>query len=672
MQKHPLIQKIFAMIVVLGLLGALVYMFSSRQTATDKNPYTQRDEQSAHMLQTDAPQLSIDDPEIAPQDAPIDPPESIDPATDTPPASQPPSNMPELITPDPNKTPTPPEPSASTASSANATSRPAQNPPPLITPRPDATATAGTGDATQETQLIYFTTNIINGATVSTPELSLIISHKQPSLTVKRQVVKLNGMAASLTDSLTLREGKNTIEITVIYEGAEGHQITVSKTYTVYMEPEKLVITTDLTDRTVNQLSFSFTAYAALGSNRASLVAYINGNKIEGSGNRFSTRLSEGANEIILTASGGGQQLTQRFEILAELPDGIEIITDLYNREVDDENFSFHASLAGGTERAALTVVVNGETLSGTDGSYACVLARGNNLIRLKATDVDGAEYTQSYTIAYHHYIIMRADEADESMPRFATNLTRGMSLTGNQFSLQVRGEDGKGQRLYGDHITVELNGSTLEDSGEDEGVTYYRLKLIGGENRVTITVWDYEDRYVWDEYVITCTTVADGEKIGTITLSVEASTVGLGYLISPRSVDIYQGLNLAGTVAQFLQDNGYEISNSGSLWDGFYIKYIIRSGITNGWLIPSDLEDALNDDGVMWTNEVSTDSLGEFDFTAQSGWLYSVNGKYPNYGMSECYPKDGDAVRIRYTLAMGKDVGGGYVNGSGNYGKEW
>ena len=165
---------------------------------------------------------------------------------------------------------------------------------------------------------------------------------------------------------------------------------------------------------------------------------------------------------------------------------------------------------------------------------------------------------------------------------------------------------------------------------------------------------------------------VADGEKIGTITLSVEASTVGLGYLISPRSVDIYQGLNLAGTVAQFLQDNGYEISNSGSLWDSFYIKYIIRSGITNGWLIPADLEDALNDDGVMWTNEVSTDSLGEFDFTSQSGWLYSVNGQYPNYSMSECYPKDGDTVRIRYTLAMGKDVGGGYINGSSNYGKEW
>lgn len=234
-----------------------------------------------------------------------------------------------------------------------------------------------------------------------------------------------------------------------------------------------------------------------------------------------------------------------------------------------------------------------------------------------------------------------------------------------------MRGEDGAKKRLYGDHITVDLNGATLEDSGEDEGVTCYRLKLMGGENRVKITVWDYEDRYVWNEYILNCTTVADGEKTGSITLSVEASTIGLDDLISPRSVDIYQGLNLAGTAAQFLQDNGYEFANAGTLWDGFYLQYIIRSGITNGWLIPSDLEDAINEDGVMWTNEVSADSLGEFDFTAQSGWIYSVNGQYPNFGMSECYPKDGDVVRIRFTLATGRDIGGGYVNGGGNYGRE-
>ena len=672
MQKHPMRQKIIALILALALIGALVYAFSNRAAQTADNPFAERDTESAHMLQTEALQISIDDPDIAPQDAPTEAPTqqpSQEPAaTDAPTQSPAPTELPDLITPDPNKTPAP----SASAPAQTQTPRPAPNAPSLITPRPDAAATAGTGNNSQETQLIYFTTNLINGSTVSTPDLDLIISHKQPALAVKRQTVTLNGVPSNFTGALSLIDGKNIIEITVLYEGAEGRQIQVSKTYTIYLEKEQLIITTDLTNRTVNQLSFGFTAYASIGASRASLIAYVNGEKIEGSGNRFSARLIEGANEILLTATGGGQQLTQRFEIQAELPDGIEINTDLYNHEVDDENFTFYAVISGGTDRAALTVVANGETLTGTNGTYACVLSRGNNLIRLKAADVDGAEYTQSYTISFHRYIVVRADEADETMPRFATNIANGMSITGSQYTLQVRGEDGAKKRLYGDHITVELNGATLEDSGEDEGVTYYRLKLMGGENRVKITVWDYEDRYVWNEYILNCETVADGEKIGSITLSVEASTVGLGDLISPRSVDIYQGLNLAGTVAQFLQDNGYEFSNAGTLWDGFYLQYIIRSGITNGWLIPSDLEDAINEDGVMWTNEVSANSLGEFDFTAQSGWMYSVNGQYPNFGMSECYPKDGDVVRIRFTLATGKDIGGGYVNGGGNYGREW
>lgn len=663
MQNRPLLQKIIALIIVLALLGGLVYLLSSRTTETGENPFSQRDEQSAHMLQESALQLSLEDPELdasaAPTEAPTEEP------TQSPSAA--PTALPDLITPDPDRsTPLP-------TRRAESDSQPEQTAPELVTPRPNASAAPGIGENTQQTQLIYFTTNIINGSTVSERSLNLKITHKQPNLSVQSVSVSLNGQTIpQFSGDLMLAEGKNTIEIAVVYEGAEGHRIQVSKAYTLYLEPEKLIITTDLADRTINQLSFSFTAYASLGSSQASLAAYLNGERIEAGGNRYSVRLNEGENEIRLVATGGGEQLEQSFRVVADLPDGMEISTDLYDHEVDDPNFAFYASLAGGTERATLTVVVNGETLSGTNGSYSCVLARGNNRIRLKAADVDGAETTQSYTIAYHRYLIAEAEDADETMPRIATNLSREMSVTGNRFTLQVRGEDGSGQRLYGDHITVQLNGTTLEDRGEDEGVTYYRLDLLGGENAVVITVWDYEDRYTVYRYTIHCTAVADGERIGSVTISLEATTVGLGSLIAPVTVDIYQGQNLVVPVAQLLEANGFEYQYSGSLSDGFYLKHIIRNGITNGYSIPHDLEEALDEDGVMWTNSYYENSLGEFDFTAESGWMYSVNGQYPNYGMSECFPKDGDVIRIRYTLALGKDIGGGMAGGSGNYGKEW
>ena len=58
--------------------------------------------------------------------------------------------------------------------------------------------------------------------------------------------------------------------------------------------------------------------------------------------------------------------------------------------------------------------------------------------------------------------------------------------------------------------------------------------------------------------------------------------------------------------------------------------------------------------------------NLYEFDVGNLSGWMYSVNGWYPNYGCSRYALKDGDVVEWRYTCDLGFDVGGGYaVNGS-------
>lgn len=50
---------------------------------------------------------------------------------------------------------------------------------------------------------------------------------------------------------------------------------------------------------------------------------------------------------------------------------------------------------------------------------------------------------------------------------------------------------------------------------------------------------------------------------------------------------------------------------------------------------------------------------LYEFDCGAQSGWMYKVNGWFPNYGASKYYLKAGDVVVWCYTCqGLGKDVG--------------
>ena len=54
--------------------------------------------------------------------------------------------------------------------------------------------------------------------------------------------------------------------------------------------------------------------------------------------------------------------------------------------------------------------------------------------------------------------------------------------------------------------------------------------------------------------------------------------------------------------------------------------------------------------------------NLYEFDCGEVSGWMYSVNGWYPNYGCSGYVLKPGDVVEWRFTCDGGEDVGGGYM----------
>ena len=51
--------------------------------------------------------------------------------------------------------------------------------------------------------------------------------------------------------------------------------------------------------------------------------------------------------------------------------------------------------------------------------------------------------------------------------------------------------------------------------------------------------------------------------------------------------------------------------------------------------------------------------NLYEFDCGSLSGWMYRVNGWYPNYGCSRYQLADGDRVEWRYTCDLGKDIGG-------------
>jgi len=61
--------------------------------------------------------------------------------------------------------------------------------------------------------------------------------------------------------------------------------------------------------------------------------------------------------------------------------------------------------------------------------------------------------------------------------------------------------------------------------------------------------------------------------------------------------------------------------------------------------------------------------NIYEFEVGERSGWMYSVNGVFPNYGSSRYALQDGDAISWLFTCDRGDDIGGGDASGSYGFG---
>ena len=69
-----------------------------------------------------------------------------------------------------------------------------------------------------------------------------------------------------------------------------------------------------------------------------------------------------------------------------------------------------------------------------------------------------------------------------------------------------------------------------------------------------------------------------------------------------------------------------------------------------------------LDDHGIEYENRkgyiASIDNQSEFDKGKDSGWMFSVNGKFPDVGAGSVRLKDGDSIKWLYTQDLGADIG--------------
>lgn len=256
--------------------------------------------------------------------------------------------------------------------------------------------------------------------------------------------------------------------------------------------------------------------------------------------------------------------------------------------------------------------------------------------------------------------------EEESYLPTIYTELVDGKSYAGPRKTFKVYAKDYKGnylkatnERSNGWH-EVFINGTKVSAiSNVKYEQYYYSLEFIDGPNKVTIEATDKYGNTFKISRTIYLDKDANRIKIGTITFSLEATTLNLGYLIGPVEVDLYEGDQLSYVLDETLEKYGYEYTMppGKSLSSGFYLASVKKKNITSGWSIDKKLLDKLNEEGVEEA-PYKSDSLGEKDFRNGSGWMYQVNGDFKNSGISTSIPDDGDVIRIRYTLHYGRDLG--------------
>ena len=261
--------------------------------------------------------------------------------------------------------------------------------------------------------------------------------------------------------------------------------------------------------------------------------------------------------------------------------------------------------------------------------------------------------------------------------PSIVTNLDgASLDMSSQTFPLTViaraNAELGAGV-IYSNQIRVTLDGKTVEKSYGDSQPTYelyFDPPQLGDEEThiVRVLAWDGNGNSTMKVYTVTYHQISEGDPAGSVDVVLDATTIGLG-ILDTGTLDIVEGETAASVLLRFLQERGYEPDYQGSTTMNFYLRRISRGDIAYRANVPEHLWELILRDGITTNDNYDRDSIGEFDYTQGSGWMYSINGTlYEGTGMSGYKVRNGITIYVRFTLSYGKDIGG-YDATGGNYG---
>ena len=170
---------------------------------------------------------------------------------------------------------------------------------------------------------------------------------------------------------------------------------------------------------------------------------------------------------------------------------------------------------------------------------------------------------------------------------------------------------------------SVATGGTSIESNTEDNTQPPASEEQPAPEPEPVIP----EDTSLYCTIEIRCDTILD--NMGNLTEGKEGYVPESGTILGTSAVAFTEGETVFDVLQRVCDSTGIQLEYS---WTPMYDSYYIE-GINH---------------------------LYEFDCGSESGWMYKVNGWFPNYGCSSYDLQDGDTIVWCYTCnGLGADVGG-------------
>lgn len=407
------------------------------------------------------------------------------------------------------------------------------------------------------------------------------------------------------------------------------------------------VIATDLVDKSVNASIFMFTASAndALEGPVVPVVK-LSDNAVEGTNGTYKVNLSEGSNTITVSASDSlGNKSEKSFTVTytaktQEIPAGdkpkVEIPSDNNDYRVPittgDSNKEFTIEIPENNAAKVLVELPLNSSLPeivAIKGNVTALFPKGIQVTSGNASRIElitSKDTTDTAIKNKVNDIIPAEKKLDSIVQAFSMGGSEGIEFDG-YVTLTFKGIQGKEAAYIQSGIIHPIQKYASDSEGLASGKNEY---AYDSGNDLIVKTKHFTDFVAYSESTVQTPDNGggtDSQPKKYVTLSVDKLTINEGYVISSVQIELQSG-DTAWTLLKRELDK--RDINCKYIWTEAYGSVYVQS----------------------------IDGDGEFDHGSGSGWMYAVNGWYPNYGATKYTLKDGDKLQWRYTTNLGADLG--------------